>query len=148
MRTFRVYHRDVGYVKVKELIYNSTTTMLRPEINWEICQACFPCQARDVCKTRAIVKFDPEEPAFIELAKHFEHSMSDPDKAAEWVHKAVALVNSQSLPAYLRKMRLEELTHRLERLEKKRIKAQTTAYNHISNSPQDDSQPAKNESSV
>ena len=62
-------------------------------------------------------------PAFIELAKHFEHSMSDADKAAEWVHKAIVLVNSQSLPGYLRKMRLEELTHRLERLEKKRIKA-------------------------
>ena len=43
--------------------------MLRPEIDWEICQACYPCQARQVCKTRAIVKFDPDEPAFIELGR-------------------------------------------------------------------------------
>jgi uncharacterized protein YprB with RNaseH-like and TPR domain len=86
-------------------------------------------------------------PAFIEIAKHYEHILSDPDQAAEWVHKAIALVNSQPLPGYLRKMRIEELTHRLERLDKKRIKAQTTAYNQISGTTQDESQPAKNESS-
>jgi uncharacterized protein YprB with RNaseH-like and TPR domain len=60
--------------------------------------------------------------AYIELAKHYEHSMADPEKAAEWVRKALVLVNSQSLPGYLRKMRQEELAHRLDRLEKKIIK--------------------------
>jgi Fe-S-cluster-containing hydrogenase component 2 len=43
--------------------------MLHPEIDWEICQACFPCKARAVCKTRAIVKIAPDEPAYIELAR-------------------------------------------------------------------------------
>lgn len=47
----------------------NSKAMLRPEINWELCQSCHPCQARGVCKTRAIVKFDPDEPAFIELSR-------------------------------------------------------------------------------
>ncbi len=41
--------------------------MLRPEIDWEICQTCDPCEARRACKTRAIVKIDRDEPPYIEL---------------------------------------------------------------------------------
>ena len=87
-------------------------------------------------------------PAYIELAKHYEHSMADPDTAADWVRRALNLVNSQSLPGYLRKMRQEELTHRLEQLEKKREKARTTAYNHIGSPPPDNNPPTENESST
>lgn len=43
--------------------------MLRPEVDWELCQACHPCLARVVCKTRAIIKVDIDEPAFIELSR-------------------------------------------------------------------------------
>lgn len=43
--------------------------MLRPEINWETCQACFPCLARQACKTRAIIKIDPDEPPVLEIAR-------------------------------------------------------------------------------
>lgn len=43
--------------------------MLRPEIDWLICQSCDPCEARQVCKTRAIMKIDPDEPAYIELSR-------------------------------------------------------------------------------
>jgi Pyruvate/2-oxoacid:ferredoxin oxidoreductase delta subunit len=43
--------------------------MIRPVIKWEVCQTCQPCQARLVCKTRALVKYDPEEPAYIEYAR-------------------------------------------------------------------------------
>jgi Fe-S-cluster-containing hydrogenase component 2 len=43
--------------------------MLRPEVNWGICQSCYPCIAREACKTRAIIKIDRDEPAFIELGR-------------------------------------------------------------------------------
>lgn len=43
--------------------------MLRPEVSWDICQACDPCQARLVCKTRAIIKIDPDEPVLIQLER-------------------------------------------------------------------------------
>lgn len=43
--------------------------MLRPEVIWELCEACDPCEARLVCKTRAIVKIDPGEPVFIQLER-------------------------------------------------------------------------------
>ncbi len=43
--------------------------MLRAEVNWDTCRACDPCSARLVCKTKAIVKRDADEPAFIELAR-------------------------------------------------------------------------------
>jgi Fe-S-cluster-containing hydrogenase component 2 len=39
--------------------------MLVPVIDWDICQACQPCLARGVCKTRAITKIDPDEPPYI-----------------------------------------------------------------------------------
>lgn len=41
--------------------------MLRPEIDWGICQACHPCEARLACNTRAIVKIDPDEAPYIDL---------------------------------------------------------------------------------
>lgn len=43
--------------------------MLRPIINFEICQACHPCLARQVCKTRAIVKLDSDEPPDIAIER-------------------------------------------------------------------------------
>jgi MinD superfamily P-loop ATPase len=43
--------------------------MLRPEIDWNICQVCDPCQVRLICKVRAIVKIDPDEPPYIDQAR-------------------------------------------------------------------------------
>ena len=43
--------------------------MLRPEIDWEICESCYPCEARKSCKTRAIVQIDFDEPVYIELGR-------------------------------------------------------------------------------
>lgn len=43
--------------------------MLRPVVDWEICEACDPCQARSVCKPRAIGKLGPGEPMYIELSR-------------------------------------------------------------------------------
>jgi MinD superfamily P-loop ATPase len=43
--------------------------MLRPEINWQICQTCEPCQARLACKTRAILQIDPGEPPYVEIVR-------------------------------------------------------------------------------
>lgn len=39
--------------------------MLQPVVDWNLCQACQPCEARMVCKTRAIVQIDPDEPPYI-----------------------------------------------------------------------------------
>ena len=43
--------------------------MLHPQISWDNCQVCDPCQARKVCKTRAIFQIDIDEPPFIELGR-------------------------------------------------------------------------------
>jgi Fe-S-cluster-containing hydrogenase component 2 len=43
--------------------------MLRAEVNRDICQVCDPCSARLACTTKAVVKIDADEPAFIELAR-------------------------------------------------------------------------------
>jgi Fe-S-cluster-containing hydrogenase component 2 len=40
--------------------------MLLAEVNWELCQGCQPCLARQACKTRAIVKFSADELVFVE----------------------------------------------------------------------------------
>lgn len=58
--------------------------------------------------------------AHIELAKHYEHRQRDPATAMTWAIKARDLVQKDdNLPAYMRKHWLEEVDHRLERLEKK-----------------------------
>jgi len=43
--------------------------MLRAEVDWSICQACDPCFARPVCRTRAVVRVDADEPALIDLTR-------------------------------------------------------------------------------
>lgn len=43
--------------------------MLRAEVNWEVCQACDPCLARLVCKTRAVMKPDADGPALVDLSR-------------------------------------------------------------------------------
>jgi Pyruvate/2-oxoacid:ferredoxin oxidoreductase delta subunit len=43
--------------------------MLRPIINFLICQVCDPCESRLVCNTRAIVKLDPAEPPYIAVER-------------------------------------------------------------------------------
>jgi MinD superfamily P-loop ATPase len=43
--------------------------MLRPIIDFDVCQACRPCEARLACNTRAIVNLDPDEPPYIALER-------------------------------------------------------------------------------
>lgn len=43
--------------------------MLRPVIDYEACRSCNPCEAKLACKTRAIVKLDPDEPPYIALER-------------------------------------------------------------------------------
>jgi Fe-S-cluster-containing hydrogenase component 2 len=43
--------------------------MLHPEIDWETCQACSPCLARRVCKTKALLQLDPGEAPYIDFAR-------------------------------------------------------------------------------
>jgi MinD superfamily P-loop ATPase len=40
--------------------------MLRAEVSGEACQACNPCLARRVCKTKALMQFDPGEVAVVD----------------------------------------------------------------------------------
>jgi uncharacterized protein YprB with RNaseH-like and TPR domain len=58
-------------------------------------------------------------PAFIELAKYYEHTVIDLDTALSYVTKALTLSSTLPLPGYLRKMYQDELNHRAQRLEKK-----------------------------
>ncbi|MBV6393048.1 MAG: hypothetical protein KPEEDBHJ_02278 [Anaerolineales bacterium] len=57
--------------------------------------------------------------AHIELAKYYEHKMRDAKSAMKWAKSARAEAEKADLPAYVRKHWLEEINHRLERLERK-----------------------------
>jgi uncharacterized protein YprB with RNaseH-like and TPR domain len=57
--------------------------------------------------------------AFIELAKHYEHKERDFKSALKWARSAMKRAQKMELPAYMRKHWLDEIIHRLERLEKK-----------------------------
>jgi uncharacterized protein YprB with RNaseH-like and TPR domain len=59
--------------------------------------------------------------AHVELAKHYEHRVRDYAKAHQWTQKAMELARDSSLPAYMQKHWLEELSHRQRRLEGKVI---------------------------
>jgi tetratricopeptide (TPR) repeat protein len=57
--------------------------------------------------------------AFIELAKHHEHRERDIETARKWTESARERAEAMEMPAYMRKHWLDEIAHRLERLEKK-----------------------------
>jgi tetratricopeptide (TPR) repeat protein len=57
--------------------------------------------------------------AHIEMAKYYEHKCRDVKTARKWARSALEHVQRANLPAYIRKHWLEEIAHRLERLERK-----------------------------
>jgi uncharacterized protein YprB with RNaseH-like and TPR domain len=57
--------------------------------------------------------------AHIEIAKYFEHKRRDIKSALHWTRSALEHVQQADMPAFVRKHWLDEITHRLERLERK-----------------------------
>lgn len=57
--------------------------------------------------------------AHIEMAKYYEHKCRDVKTALKWTRSALEHVEYAGLPAYMQKYWMEEITHRLERLERK-----------------------------
>jgi len=57
--------------------------------------------------------------AHIEIAKYFEHKRRDVKSALQWTQSALEHVEQADLPAYERKYWLDEIHHRLARLERK-----------------------------
>ena len=57
--------------------------------------------------------------AFIELAKHHEHRERDIRTALRWTKSARERAEAMEMPAYMREHWLDEIAHRLERLERK-----------------------------
>jgi uncharacterized protein YprB with RNaseH-like and TPR domain len=57
--------------------------------------------------------------AFVELAKHYEHKSRDIKTALKWTRSARERAENMEMPAYIRKHWLDEIAHRLERLERK-----------------------------
>jgi uncharacterized protein YprB with RNaseH-like and TPR domain len=57
--------------------------------------------------------------AHIDLAKHYEHKLRDIKSAIVWTKSARKEVENADLPAYIRKHWLDEIDHRLARLERK-----------------------------
>jgi uncharacterized protein YprB with RNaseH-like and TPR domain len=57
--------------------------------------------------------------AHIEIAKYYEHKCRDVKSALRWTRSAVEHVEQADLPAYVRKHWLEEISHRLARLDRK-----------------------------
>lgn len=59
--------------------------------------------------------------AHIEIAKYYEHKRRDVKSAIQWTRSALEHVKEADLAAYERKYWLDEITHRLARLERKDI---------------------------
>ncbi|MGE5463565.1 MAG: ribonuclease H-like domain-containing protein [Syntrophothermus sp.] len=57
--------------------------------------------------------------AHIEIAKYYEHKRRDVKSAIQWTRSALEHVERSNLPAYIRKHWLDEIAHRLARLERK-----------------------------
>lgn len=57
--------------------------------------------------------------AHIEMAKYYEHKCRDVKTALQWTRSALAHVEQDNLPGYMRKHWLDEIHHRLARLERK-----------------------------
>jgi len=57
--------------------------------------------------------------AHIEMAKYYEHKQRNVKTALQWTRSAWEEVQRADLPAYMRKHWLDEIAHRLERLERK-----------------------------
>ena len=57
--------------------------------------------------------------AHIELAKYCEHQQRDTKASLRWAKSARKEAERADLPAYIRKHWLDEIDHRLERLERK-----------------------------
>jgi uncharacterized protein YprB with RNaseH-like and TPR domain len=57
--------------------------------------------------------------AHIEMAKYYEHKMRDVKTSIKWAKSARREVERANLPAYIRKHWLDEIDHRLARLERK-----------------------------
>lgn len=57
--------------------------------------------------------------AHIELAKHYEHKLRDVQSSLKWARSARKETERADLPAYIRKHWIEEIDHRLARLERK-----------------------------
>jgi uncharacterized protein YprB with RNaseH-like and TPR domain len=57
--------------------------------------------------------------AYIEMAKYYEHKQRDAKTALQWTKSAWEEVERADLPAYMRKHWLDEIAHRMERLERK-----------------------------
>jgi uncharacterized protein YprB with RNaseH-like and TPR domain len=57
--------------------------------------------------------------AHIELAKYYEHKKRDPKTSLQWAKSARMEAERADLPAYIRKHWLDEIDHRLARLERK-----------------------------
>ncbi|RPI90773.1 MAG: hypothetical protein EHM40_17520 [Chloroflexi bacterium] len=57
--------------------------------------------------------------AHIEIAKYYEHKCRDVKSALKWTRSAQEHVEHADLPAYMRKHWLQEIAHRLARLERK-----------------------------
>ena len=57
--------------------------------------------------------------AHIEMAKYYEHKCRDVRTALKWTRSALEHVQHADLPIYMKKYWLGEITHRLERLERK-----------------------------
>jgi tetratricopeptide (TPR) repeat protein len=57
--------------------------------------------------------------AYIELAKHYEHRERDAATALKWTRQAMKQVEKAEMPAYVRQYWVDEISHRMQRLERK-----------------------------
>ncbi|MBT3337480.1 MAG: ribonuclease H-like domain-containing protein [Anaerolineae bacterium] len=61
--------------------------------------------------------------AHVELAKYYEHHIRDYDLAEDATYRALSLVNESKLQDYERNHWVDELSHRLERIQRKIVKS-------------------------
>jgi MinD superfamily P-loop ATPase len=62
-------YKNVWYIQMSVLETTKTQVTAVPHVVDELCHACRKCLARTVCKSKAIVQLDPDEPPFIDASR-------------------------------------------------------------------------------
>jgi Fe-S-cluster-containing hydrogenase component 2 len=60
-----------GVIRGTSMAIQSAKTQIQavPYVDAALCQACRKCPARAVCKSKALIQLDPEEPPFVDASR-------------------------------------------------------------------------------
>jgi TPR repeat protein len=119
------FYEDLGQWEMAARLFERGLEMELPEVDfWLTVQRLSRLQKRRGDMQTAVSLWERAAGrghvyAHVELAKYHEHQRRDYVEAVKWTRSAVDLVSTLDIPRYIYKHWMEELNHRLERLEEK-----------------------------